>query len=968
MITIKAIKATKTKSGAPLQKLDHENQWGRPGSYYEYKSGQLTILNLSDCKIAAFEIISELAGLKKLVLSKNHLERFEINVEMPHLELLDISYNEAEFELRINAALPNLEFLYVYKAKLNKIHFKNGLPPKLAADATNLNLHENPLTGNEGLQPVIDIKDAKDRRQQLVDYFKAAQSTTTVKRLKLMLLGNTRAGKTTLHDIITGANKAVEGSTHGVHVFSMQQADEGAASNSIQVQGFDFGGQDYYHNTHYSFFEQDALYILVWGRQQPDRYGPWREKPEHEEEFIYPRHYWLDCVQAITREKNRKSQPEQHKNMPGIADEAAPEKIAEETPPAEAHVEINAPLYLLQNTVADKELQWLNQQQLVNDFTFIKSFHHWNLHQEADKEIVKQWIRDLVKQHAQTRELFSVDQDVIAELKNKTNDVLLSLDELMKFNALTEFNKSEAISLAKRLHNAQQVFYRTEAELKPGEDGYDPLTDGQRKLLTGHLIINLTAFTGWIYLILKKELRGDGYFSLQDAESRVAAHEKAKKNIQFIIAFMLHEKIIFHAPDDDNRFFAPQYLTHTLTTPEALFLEAFEPALVKYEFTGFYHSSILSKILARFIENIGRVKTEKPGDAKGEVKEEWRYLLWKNKILLYDEAQGATEEGEANKAVKEAPKRRLLYIHFDVVKDAVTGTQKPLLTLQRFARNHVKDGFLYTVMEFIEKQIAAYACTQWLQAPGGEYVPMTALRQQNENDKGQPSPLFMHGNKLYRKGDFKRFLTPAEQAQMPMKKIFISYSKNDLSQVNQFLDHLAPLKRDGLIETWYCAELIAGSDWNAEIKTHFEAADIICFMVSASFLATDYIYEQELKKAVERYNAEKSDAEKNDNRKPGFKIVPIILDFCLWNVPGPYSLGRFSALPFTAKPVKYFDNANMAWLVVAECLRLLVRDLNIQTENEDGYSDFVLSDANPNKQLRQIFEDITQGGVFRNRR
>jgi len=181
-----------------------------------------------------------------------------------------------------------------------------------------------------------------------------------------------------------------------------------------------------------------------------------------------------------------------------------------------------------------------------------------------------------------------------------------------------------------------------------------------------------------------------------------------------------------------------------------------------------------------------------------------------------------------------------------------------------------------------------------------------------------------------------------------MKKVFISYSKQDLGLVNKFIDHLAALKLDKKIETWYCTELSAGSEWDKEIQSHFDAADIVCFMVSSNFMRTKYIHEYEIKKAFER-------KKKDDN----FKIVPIILDFCRWTTTGEYNLGKYTALPYTAKPVADFDNQNMAWYIIEECLRLII-EKDFQPQDESTFSS---TNSDLPEDVKRIFVRIVEEKV-----
>ncbi len=175
------------------------------------------------------------------------------------------------------------------------------------------------------------------------------------------------------------------------------------------------------------------------------------------------------------------------------------------------------------------------------------------------------------------------------------------------------------------------------------------------------------------------------------------------------------------------------------------------------------------------------------------------------------------------------------------------------------------------------------------------------------------------------------------------KKLFISYSKDDLLLVNKFIEHLSVLQLDGKVAHWYCTELTAGTDWHDEIQGHFDQSDMVVFMVSPNFMRTKYIHEHEIKKAFKR---QAKDAK--------FKIVPVILDFCGWTT-AHNNLGQFTALPYTAKPVVDFSNQNMAWYIIQECLRLMIeKDLNPIGE------EFYTSQALP-KDILKLLERIVAG-------
>ena len=84
-------------------------------------------------------------------------------------------------------------------------------------------------------------------------------------------------------------------------------------------------------------------------------------------------------------------------------------------------------------------------------------------------------------------------------------------------------------------------------------------------------------------------------------------------------------------------------------------------------------------------------------------------------------------------------------------------------------------------------------------------------------------------------------------------KLFFSYSHQDESLRDELEKHLSSLKREGILQTWHDRDISAGSDWTRQINQHLEQADIILLLISPDFLASDYCYGIELKRAMERH-------------------------------------------------------------------------------------------------------------------
>ena len=77
-------------------------------------------------------------------------------------------------------------------------------------------------------------------------------------------------------------------------------------------------------------------------------------------------------------------------------------------------------------------------------------------------------------------------------------------------------------------------------------------------------------------------------------------------------------------------------------------------------------------------------------------------------------------------------------------------------------------------------------------------------------------------------------------------QIFVSYCHADADWLKRLQVHLKPLERAGLIDRWDDTRLQAGDVWRDEIEKALDAARVAVLLVSADFLASDFIATDEL--------------------------------------------------------------------------------------------------------------------------
>ena len=153
-------------------------------------------------------------------------------------------------------------------------------------------------------------------------------------------------------------------------------------------------------------------------------------------------------------------------------------------------------------------------------------------------------------------------------------------------------------------------------------------------------------------------------------------------------------------------------------------------------------------------------------------------------------------------------------------------------------------------------------------------------------------------------------------------KLFYCYAHEDKTLRDELDAHLSLMKHQGLVTVWYDREILAGTNWEHEIDTHLTEADLILLLVSARFLASDYCFGIEMKKALQRDEAGTA------------RVVPILLRPVDWE-DAPFS--HLQILPAEAKPVTRWTDLNDAFEDIAKALRKVVKDLHASLKAKEEW-------------------------------
>jgi internalin A len=143
-------------------------------------------------------------------------------------------------------------------------------------------------------------------------------------------------------------------------------------------------------------------------------------------------------------------------------------------------------------------------------------------------------------------------------------------------------------------------------------------------------------------------------------------------------------------------------------------------------------------------------------------------------------------------------------------------------------------------------------------------------------------------------------------------RLFYSYAHKDEPLRDELEIHLKILQRRGLIESWYDRKIDAGDDWKRQIDTHLERADIFLLLLSPDFIASDYCWNIEMQRALERHKAGEA------------QVIPIIVRDVQWQEALPLTV---QALPKDGKAITTWLDRDTAWRNVSEGIEQVVHRL-----------------------------------------
>ncbi|RVT78714.1 TIR domain-containing protein [Flavobacterium sufflavum] len=834
-------------------------------------------ISLNNIASNDFQILGQLTSLEELFIASNDIYNISFLGDLTDLKVLNLGKNN----------LSNLDVLRKFK-KISKIFLNDNEILDLEQFQFIVNIDSLFITTNNN--PCFDGYDVefeldKNHYDLVLNLIKKIdeEKKEYVLPTKVLLLGNTGCGKSTLLDyILQDINpKMFKNNLESTHIIQVETFPKKIKKNIIpEAVFYDFGGQDYYHGLYKAFLSNDSLNILLWDSQNDKN----QIRKDRNEQLTrdYDRNYWLYQLKFQYSNSKKLNSTENTEPIILIQTHADNELVNRETYIGDCNnFNIINEFYLSFNSTAIKNNKTLD--------IGLRYFEETLNEQIKQKQIVKYepiWYKDFLNYILRSkRKSYIRLEDLGLEYKRESDKNNYLLPEVLREIAQTGLI----------------LYYKDDADLKD------------------IVWLNPTGIIEDIHnRILSKDIikKNRGIIN-QEAFDKIIKDDK-------VIKLLINQKVIF-LDEYDNNYIIPGYLPLTEEEDklyELLTFDFIEPNFVmKFEY--FLPFGLINQLVCFYGKN--RNKKHYWRDQLLFTKDNSKILIKLDftNLEISISIKSKDDSKKIDKLQQEIFKD-ILDIYWDKTyevkhKDIKEGNiniediNSENLIDSRLKANVYNESINYEFVSpddlYISIDNRYFVNHKDLENKNKTFnkIMSFGLKIKNETQNNKEIEIRRLDKNSFKEkatGLFKNF-TNNKNAEN-MKKIFISYAKENKREVNEFQKQIAPFKLTKEVETWHCSELELGEDWESKIKKKFYEADIILYFISSDFFSTPFILDEEVKRGIERNN------DPNDN----VVLIPIILEKIHWED----LLGKYTS-NFKGKPINSYEISNNVWYEIVDDLK-----------------------------------------------
>jgi internalin A len=757
----------------------------------------LTKLNLAMNKITDITALKSLTNLTNLILGMNKITDLAVLKSLTNLTELDLSDNEIT-DLTALKSLTNLTELILQMSKISDISALKGLSnlkslyldfndltevPLFLIDHPNLkklSMKRNPI---KDIEPIL-LEDENTCLQKIRDYYKALDKYGFVinNEVKLLLLGNGRVGKTSIvNQMVDGVFDAAQTSTHGIQLRKWPLATDSQLPLEINI--YDFGGQDIYHGTHRLFMTGKTLYLLVW--DGPTEYEPYYTDENGHRFENYLIAYWLDYIKTFSP---------------------------------------SSPVIIVQNKTdltgkrPPDNYPYLKEHYHIDDYCSISAATSTGISElisaiqlsirnmpEVGRKLPKPWfeVKECLKSLAETEKKINYEQ----------------YQTHCKKEHLSEISETSEISLLSFLHDSG-VLYHQEGVFE------DAIILDQKWAIEA--IYTIFDRNQVYFQLIEKEY---GRFTRQQLEQWIW-RRYSKEEQEVFLRFMESCQLCFKvSSESETVFIAPQLLPPIPPYQKSLL---WEEQGINILYFIYEHQYFHKGILHRFIARIGNLARNNPQcffrdfvvfqDSEAQSKAMVEYLPLENSPSQIGGRIVIRVKGNNSKELLDNIRNEFKNLNENAtVKELVSVNGKDFVELEVVKENYEKG--ITQVLSLQKKPVNTVDFKVFF-----TQTTEVGLSQSNREEKNIP----------------KKSITMNEPEKL-LKQVFISYSHKNPDWYQKLKIHLDGIPHiDSQIDIWDDHRIDKGGKWKDEILAALDCARVGILLVSQEFLASEFIRNEEL--------------------------------------------------------------------------------------------------------------------------
>ena len=751
---------------------------------------QLVSLDIQRNKLTGIEAVGKLSNLKMLGVSSNELLSLKGVEQLQQLETLYAAHNRLSSVEELDH-LNKLKRIVLTNNRIQSLkpllgHIQRGLQV-----AVKYSFNENEegifIRDNQSLaEPSVEV--IEKGRDAILRYFNHAEQYGTKKLeiVKLILVGNSKVGKTNFSEFLR--NVTLSDSHNSTHLLDIQNWDasflRSQAGTPMRVHIFDFGGQDYYHDSHRMYYSHDTAYILLWD-PVTNNYSEEKEEVDYIDRDLvyenYPLEYWLESIHYNLADKYRLSygQPAVDGKNPGSMN--------------------TAPVLVLQNKLDLGEGR-LDQKRLTDKYTNISGFFSVSLAKQKRTQVLNEVLSDYLNAlNLSGRQLIEYEHKIIEDYLLHPRDFkVISLEEFWQEcikiigDPSINFTKENAQIVAEIL-NATGIIYFD----KKGESD-------------GSIFTQIRRLNEMIKEIMQVAKEGNDKGIVNYGQLKDIPYMKE------VLALLTKNNSIIAL--NENQFVVAQFLPVRPDPSIEFFLKAFTYNQVRFIYKAYFHKTLLLSVFSKYVS----------GTISGANLNIRNIPFWRNGIIV-------TKGSEENKP--------MIFVEF--VKTSTHG----IINI-RSMRPYDRNGLEREIENTFDQLNRGWTVSKEVSVNSKDFFDVDYLKQEVKNLHYE----FSANGRLFSVNDFKQIV---DFEKLP-KKLFISYSSKNSEFIKRFVTHLEVLKSAGVIDPWYDRMIESGSKWDDTIRSEMKQSDVVIFLLSPDFLATEYIMKTEIPLAIEQMSRERS--------------------------------------------------------------------------------------------------------------